>query len=203
MDLLYAVDRPAGEARETDQSQEPDGSPSASRRAGSPPRRRSSKSATCKVHFPTDDGLVKSVDGLSFTLEKGKTLGIVGESGSGKSRDLARHHGPAHAAAHAPAISGEIWLDGEELVGADPDQVRKLRGRKMAMIFQDPLSAMHPYYTVGDQIVEAYRVHHDVDQEGRPQARRSRCSTGSASRSPTSASTTTRTSSPAACGSAR
>ena len=78
-------------------------------------------------------------------------------------------------------MSGEIWLDGKELLGADPDEVRRLRGREMAMIFQDPLSAMHPYYTVGTQIVEAYRVHHDVEQEGRPQAGRSRCSTGSAS----------------------
>ena len=61
--------------------------------------------------------------------------------------------------------------------------MRQLRGRKMAMIFQDPLSAMHPYYTIGDQIVEAYRVHHKVDQEGGPRPRPWRCSTGSASRS--------------------
>ncbi len=71
------------------------------------------------------------------------------------------------------------------------------------MIFQDPLSAMHPYYTVGNQIAEAYRVHHNVTQEGRAAGAPSRCSTGSASRSRTGASTTTRTSSPAACGSAR
>ncbi len=64
----------------------------------------------------------------------------------------------------AAQLSGEIWLDGEELLGATPEQVRKLRGKKMAMIFQDPLSAMHPYYTVGDQIVEAYRIHTDVSK---------------------------------------
>ena len=57
-------------------------------------------------------------------------------------------------------VTGEIWLDDEELVTATDEQVRKLRGGKMAMIFQDPLSAMHPYFTVGSQIVEAYRVHH-------------------------------------------
>jgi peptide/nickel transport system ATP-binding protein len=113
-----------------------------------------------RCHFPTDDGLVKAVDGLSFTLEKGKTLGIVGESGSGKSVTslgiLGLHKGTR---AH---LSGEIWLGGEELVSASKEHVRKLRGSRMAMIFQDPLSAMHPYYTVGQQIAEAYKVHHSV-----------------------------------------
>ncbi len=114
-----------------------------------------------KVHFPTDDGLVKSVDGLSFTLEKGKTLGIVGESGSGKSVTSLSIMGLHRMGTKrgAPQISGEIWLDGEELVSADPDRVRKLRGREMAMIFQDPLTAMHPYFTVGAQIIEGYRAH--------------------------------------------
>ncbi|MFI7636408.1 ABC transporter ATP-binding protein [Nonomuraea sp. NPDC049400] len=113
-----------------------------------------------KIHFPTDDGLVKSVDGLTFNLERGKTLGIVGESGSGKSVTslgiLGLHKGKG------ANISGEIWLDGEELVGASQEHVRGLRGKKMAMIFQDPLSSMHPFYTVGDQIIEAYRIHHKV-----------------------------------------
>ncbi|MBB5081103.1 ABC transporter ATP-binding protein [Nonomuraea endophytica] len=115
-----------------------------------------------KVHFPTDDGLVKSVDGLSFSLERGKTLGIVGESGSGKSVTSLGILG-LHKGGRAK-ISGEIWLDGEELVSATPEHVRRLRGKKMAMIFQDPLSAMHPYYTVGDQIMEAYRIHHNVSK---------------------------------------
>ncbi len=112
------------------------------------------------VHFPTDDGLVKSVDGLGFNLSKGRSLGIVGESGSGKSVTSMAIMG-LHKAGSA-RISGSIKLDGEELVGAQPERVRRLRGRKMAMIFQDPLSAMHPYYTVGAQIIEAYRVHNDV-----------------------------------------
>ncbi|WP_214410950.1 ABC transporter ATP-binding protein [Sphaerisporangium fuscum] len=115
-----------------------------------------------KIHFPTDDGLVKSVDGLTFSLERGKTLGIVGESGSGKSVTslgiLGLHKG------RGANISGEIWLDGDELVGASQEYVRGLRGKKMAMIFQDPLSAMHPYFTVGAQIVEAYRIHHKVSK---------------------------------------
>ncbi|MFD9792589.1 ABC transporter ATP-binding protein [Streptomyces sp. NPDC059070] len=113
-----------------------------------------------RIHFDTDDGLVKSVDGVSFDIKPGQTLGIVGESGSGKSVTSLGLMG-LHRSANAK-ISGEVWLDGEELIGADPDHVRKLRGRKMAMIFQDPLSAMHPYYTVGAQIVEAYRAHHQV-----------------------------------------
>ncbi|MFJ4619465.1 ABC transporter ATP-binding protein [Streptomyces sp. NPDC088812] len=120
-----------------------------------------------KVHFPTDDGLVKSVDGLSFQLEKGRTLGIVGESGSGKSVTSLAVMGLHRLGNRGKNVrmSGEIWLDGKELVSASPDEVRRLRGRDMAMIFQDPLSAMHPYYTVGSQIVEAYRVHHDVDKK--------------------------------------
>ncbi|WUL62402.1 ABC transporter ATP-binding protein [Streptomyces sp. NBC_00344] len=116
-----------------------------------------------RVHFNTDDGLVKSVDGVSFDVKAGQTLGIVGESGSGKSVTSLGVMG-LHRSANA-RVSGEVWLDGEELIGADPDHVRRLRGRKMAMIFQDPLSAMHPYYSVGAQIVEAYRVHHKVTKK--------------------------------------
>jgi len=115
-----------------------------------------------KVHFPTEDGLVKSVDGLSFGVERGKSLGIVGESGSGKSVTslavLGLHRGKAR-------LSGEIWLDGQELLGLNAEKVRALRGNKMAMIFQDPLSALHPYYTVGFQISEAYRIHNDVSKK--------------------------------------
>src|SRR6516165_2136813 len=116
-----------------------------------------------KIHFPTDDGLVKAVDGISFTLDRGKTLGIVGESGSGKSVTslgiMGLHHGTK---AH---ISGTIWLDGEELVAASAARVRELRGSKMSMIFQDPLSSLHPYYTVGYQIAEAYLIHNKVSKQ--------------------------------------
>ena len=116
-----------------------------------------------RVHFPTEDGVVKAVDGLSLQLDRGRRLGIVGESGSGKSvtaLSIMGLHQPGTA-----RISGEIWLGGAELVSADPEQVRTLRGRSMAMIFQDPLSALHPYYPVGHQIVEAYRLHHDVSKK--------------------------------------
>ncbi|MBV8995296.1 MAG: ABC transporter ATP-binding protein [Pseudonocardiales bacterium] len=116
-----------------------------------------------RVHFPTEDGMVNAVDGLSLQLDRGRRLGIVGESGSGKSvasLAIMGLHQPGTA-----RISGEIWLDGHELVSADSEQVRKLRGRTMAMIFQDPLSALHPYYSVGHQIVEAYRLHHDASKQ--------------------------------------
>lgn len=109
------------------------------------------------VHFPTDDGLVKAVDGLSFDLEKGTTLGIVGESGSGKSVTslaiLGLHRGTR------ARVTGEIWLDDQDLLQISDDEIRDLRGNKMAMIFQDPLSSLHPYYTIGQQLVEALQVH--------------------------------------------
>jgi peptide/nickel transport system ATP-binding protein len=113
-----------------------------------------------RVHFATDDGVVRAVEGLSFGLERGQTLGIVGESGSGKSVTslsiMGLHKGGS------VTTSGEIWLDGQELVSASREEVRRMRGRRAAMIFQDPLSSMHPFYPVGRQIVEAYQVHHDV-----------------------------------------
>jgi peptide/nickel transport system ATP-binding protein len=116
-----------------------------------------------EVHFPTSDGVVKAVNGLTFDLARGKTLGIVGESGSGKSVSSS-----AILALHDPKrtrVSGEIWLNGVDLLTLDEDEMRRRRGREVAMIFQDPLSAMHPYYTVGNQIIEAYRVHNHVSKQ--------------------------------------
>ncbi|GAA3025190.1 ABC transporter ATP-binding protein [Actinokineospora globicatena] len=113
-----------------------------------------------RVHFPTDDGVVRSVDDLSFSVDRGKTLGIVGESGSGKSVTSLSIMG-LHKRGTAK-ITGEILLDGQNLVGMSPERVRLLRGKRMAMIFQDPLSAMHPFYSVGSQIIEAYRIHNKV-----------------------------------------
>ena len=115
-----------------------------------------------KVHFPTSDGVVKAVDGLSFDLERGKTLGIVGESGSGKSVSSSAIMG-LHRGTNAK-VSGEILLDGDGLLHLTEVEMRALRGLRVAMIFQDPLSAMHPYYTVGNQIAEAYLVHNQVSK---------------------------------------
>ncbi|MBL7499951.1 ABC transporter ATP-binding protein [Frankia sp. CNm7] len=116
-----------------------------------------------RVTFGTDDGVVRAVDGLSFTLERGRTLGIVGESGSGKSAASLAMMGLQRG--RRTKVGGEIWLNGENLVTASDEHVRSLRGREMAMIFQDPLSAMHPYFRIGAQIIEAYRVHHDVSKK--------------------------------------
>jgi peptide/nickel transport system ATP-binding protein len=114
------------------------------------------------VHFPTPDGIVRSTDGLSYTLERGKTLGIVGESGSGKSVSSSAILG-LHRGTNA-RVSGEIWLDGVDLLKLSDEEMRKRRGQDVAMIFQDPLSSLHPYYRVGDQIAEAYRAHHNVSK---------------------------------------
>jgi peptide/nickel transport system ATP-binding protein len=113
------------------------------------------------VHFPTPDGLVRSVDGLSFDVRPGEILGVVGESGSGKSVA-----GKAILGLHERSrTSGEIWYGDQQLVGADEEELRRLRGSKIAMIFQDPLSSLHPYFTIGDQLSEAYRVHNRVTRK--------------------------------------
>ncbi|MGD9960199.1 ABC transporter ATP-binding protein [Nocardioides sp.] len=116
-----------------------------------------------KVHFPTPDGIVKATDGLSFDLERGETLGIVGESGSGKSVSSSAIMGLQRGT--SAQVSGKILLEGEDLLTVSDEEMRLLRGGEVAMIFQDPLSAMHPYYTVGNQISEAYRVHNDVTKK--------------------------------------
>lgn len=116
-----------------------------------------------RVHFPTEDGVVKAVDGLSFTVDRGRTLGIVGESGSGKSVTsqavLGLHKGSS------ARVSGQMLFGGRDLVTMPEDEMRRLRGKDISMIFQDPLSALHPYYTVGNQLVEAYRVHNAVSKD--------------------------------------
>jgi peptide/nickel transport system ATP-binding protein len=114
------------------------------------------------VSFPTEDGLVKAVDGLSFSLEKGKTLGIVGESGSGKSVTSLAILG-LHKGTRAQ-VSGEIFVNGVEINSKDESEIRNLRGKEMAMIFQDSLTAMNPFYTIGEQIIEAYQVHNKVSK---------------------------------------
>ncbi|MGC4894099.1 ABC transporter ATP-binding protein [Micromonospora sp. DT31] len=120
-----------------------------------------------RVRFDTEDGVVRAVDGVSFAVDRGRTLGIVGESGSGKSVTSLAILG-LHNVKRA-SISGEISVGGREVVGLGEEEIRRLRGRDMAMIFQDPLSALHPYFSVGKQIVEAYRVHHP--RAGRREAR--------------------------------
>src|SRR3954452_24613951 len=115
-----------------------------------------------RVHFETDDGLVKAVDGISYTVERGETLGIVGESGSGKSVSSLTVMGLTRA--RNARISGTVRFDGQDLLTASDEEMRAIRGDDVAMIFQDPLSSLHPFYKVGRQIAEAVRVHNDVSK---------------------------------------
>jgi peptide/nickel transport system ATP-binding protein len=113
-----------------------------------------------RVHFETEDGLVKAVDGISYTVDRGETLGIVGESGSGKSVSSLTVMGLTRA--RNARISGTVRFNGKDLLGASEEDLRTIRGDDIAMIFQDPLSSLHPFYKVGTQIVEAIRAHRDV-----------------------------------------
>jgi oligopeptide/dipeptide ABC transporter ATP-binding protein len=112
------------------------------------------------VSFPTVDGIVQAVRGISFGVERGKTLGIVGESGSGKSVATQTIVGLTQGA----RISGRAFFEGRDLLTMGGDDLRSLRGAEIAMIFQDPLSSLHPHYRVGRQIVEAIRAHRDVSK---------------------------------------
>jgi oligopeptide/dipeptide ABC transporter ATP-binding protein len=117
-----------------------------------------------KTYFYTDDGVVRSVDGVDFTIRKGDTLGMVGESGCGKSvtalsilRLIQQPPGKI--------VSGEIWFKGENLLKKTPEQMRKIRGNDISMIFQEPMTSLNPVYTVGDQISEAIVLHQKLNKE--------------------------------------
>src|SRR4051794_19122123 len=112
-----------------------------------------------RVHFKTEDGLVQAVDGVSYKVERGRALGIVGESGSGKS--VSSLTVMVLTRAGNARISGEIHFVGKDLLAASDEEIRQIRGGDIAMIFQDPLSSLHPFYKIGDQLVEARRAHHD------------------------------------------
>ena len=153
------------------------------------------------VQFATEDGVVKAVDGVSFSVEAGKTLGVVGESGSGKSVSMLTAMGLTRA--ENATISGSVEFEGRDLLTVSNDELRTVRGNDIAMIFQDPLSSLHPFYKVGNQIVEAMQAHREHLRRPLPASAPSSCWRWSASPTRASASTPTRTSSPAACASAR
>jgi peptide/nickel transport system ATP-binding protein len=115
-----------------------------------------------KTYFQTDDGIVKAVDGVSFSVEKGKTLGIVGESGSGKSVTCLTIMGLN--AKKNTITTGEALFKGEDLLTASPRRLRELRGNDIAMIFQDPMTSLNPVHTIGAQLVEAIQLHRDVSR---------------------------------------
>ena len=111
-----------------------------------------------KTHFFTDEGVVRAVDGVDFHIDKGETLGIVGESGCGKSvtalsimRLIPQPPGRI--------VEGEILYNGRNLLDLSPAQIRKIRGKEISMIFQEPMTSLNPVFTVGEQIAEAIRLH--------------------------------------------
>jgi peptide/nickel transport system ATP-binding protein len=115
------------------------------------------------VEFPTEDGVVHAVDGISYEVGRASTLGIVGESGSGKTVSSLTTLGLTRS--QGARISGRIVFEGKDLLELSEAELRTIRGNEIAMIFQDPLSSLHPFFKVGVQLVEAVRVHQDVSKQ--------------------------------------
>jgi peptide/nickel transport system ATP-binding protein len=115
-----------------------------------------------KVQFLTEDGVVHAVDGVSYSVQAGTTLGIVGESGSGKSVSALTTMGLTQG--KSARVSGRITFEGRNLVELPREELRRIRGNEIAMIFQDPLSSLHPFYKVGFQLTEAVLTHRDVSK---------------------------------------
>ena len=116
-----------------------------------------------RTQFRTDDGVVRAVDGVSFTVEKGKTLGIVGESGCGKSVTCLTLMGLNNR--RNTTSSGQALLKGEDLLTMKPGRLREVRGNDIAMIFQDPMTSLNPVHSIGKQLVEAVMLHRDVSKK--------------------------------------
>ncbi len=116
-----------------------------------------------RTHFRTDDGIVKAVDGVSFEIEKGRTLGIVGESGCGKSVTCLTIMGLNPK--KTTISSGRAVFKGEDLLTLSPRRLREVRGDDIAMIFQDPMTSLNPVHSIGRQLVEAIVLHRDVTKK--------------------------------------
>jgi oligopeptide/dipeptide ABC transporter ATP-binding protein len=115
-----------------------------------------------RVSFTTEEGVVRGVDGVSFTVDPGELLGVVGESGSGKSVTAMTLLGLTRSP--NATIEGAAYLDGLDLIRASEDELRRVRGARVAMIFQDPMTALNPVQRVGNQIVEQIRAHEHVSK---------------------------------------
>ncbi|MEA2315328.1 MAG: peptide/nickel transport system ATP-binding protein [Solirubrobacteraceae bacterium] len=115
-----------------------------------------------RVEFFTEDGVVHAVDGISYEVDRGRTLGIVGESGSGKTVSSLTTLGLTRS--QGARVSGRILFEGRDLVALSEAELRAIRGNDIAMIFQDPLSSLHPFFKVGVQLIEALRVHRDISK---------------------------------------
>jgi oligopeptide/dipeptide ABC transporter ATP-binding protein len=116
-----------------------------------------------RVHFETDDGIVKAVDGVSFDVEQGKTLGVVGESGCGKS--VANMTILGLTRSPVTKIEGRILFEGRDLAQVPAEELQTVRGNEIAMIFQDPLTSLHPFYKIGKQLTEAILTHQDISKD--------------------------------------
>ena len=116
-----------------------------------------------KTYFFTDDGVVKSVDDVSFDVKRGKTLGVVGESGCGKSITSLSIMQLVEIPP-GKIVDGQILYEGENLLEKSKDEMRKIRGGEIAMIFQEPMTSLNPVFTVGQQIMEALTLHTDMDK---------------------------------------
>src|SRR5919197_1587547 len=116
-----------------------------------------------RTYFRTDDGIVKAVDGVTFSIDKGQTLGIVGESGSGKSVTCLTIMGLNDR--KNTITSGEALFNGENLLTSGAKRLRDIRGNDMAMIFQDPMTSLNPVHSIGTQLVEAVQLHRDVSKK--------------------------------------
>ena len=152
-----------------------------------------------RTAFTTEDGVVQAVDGVSFSIEKGETLGIVGESGCGKSVTCLTIMGLNPK--RNTVSSGEVLWKGKQILGAKARDLRSIRGDEMSMIFQDPMTSLNPVHSIGRQLIEAVQLHRDVTTRvARARALELLKAVGIPKARP--GSTTTRTSSPAACASA-
>jgi peptide/nickel transport system ATP-binding protein len=116
-----------------------------------------------RVSFPTDDGVVKAVDDVSFSIAPGETIGVVGESGSGKSVSFLTVMGLINR--KSAIIEGEVLFAGQDLLTLSNDDLQAVRGAKIGMVFQDPMTSMHPFYRVGDQIAETVLAHRKVSKK--------------------------------------
>ncbi len=114
------------------------------------------------VRFHTDDGVVHAVEGVDLEVEPGQVVGIVGESGSGKSVSMLTLLGLTRS--RTTDVAGRAELEGQDLLSMSDEELRRVRGNDIAMIFQDPLSSLHPFYKIGSQLAEAVRAHHKVSK---------------------------------------
>lgn len=122
-----------------------------------------------RVGFPTEDGIVRAVNGVSFEVRRGQTLAIVGESGSGKSVTAQTIMGLISR--RSAQVSGKVIFQGQDVITFPEKRLHRIRGAQMSMIFQDPMSSLHPYYRIGAQLIEAVRIHQQVSsQQARAQA---------------------------------